>query len=66
MLDKSVLDQIEALLKTWDAIGKALTKEQQMFVSVNLLRVHEFIATPDGQTAIKLFVEEMQKKFTVL
>lgn len=61
-----MLDQIEAFIKTRDAIGKALTKEQQLFVSANLLRIHEFIATPDGQTAIKLFVEEMQKKFTVL
>lgn len=61
-----MLEQIQAFIKTRDAVAGALTQEQQQFILDNLLRIHEFIATPDGQAAVKLFVEELQKKFTVL
>lgn len=51
----------QALLKTRDAIGAGITKDQQVFVSANLGKVYEFIATPAGNDAISIFIDEWQK-----
>lgn len=45
-------------------IGKALTVEQQRFVSANLFNFHAFLATEQGQELIRLVVEEWEKSLT--
>lgn len=56
-----MLNQVQALVATRDAVGAALTIEQQRFVSAKLVEIHTFIATPEGKSAVQLFVEEWQK-----
>lgn len=60
-----MLEQIQALILTRDGIGKALTQEQQVFVSANVLKMHEFVATNEGRAAVALFVEEWQRSLAV-
>ena len=42
-------------------MGRALSLEQQVFVSGNLMTMHKFLATDAGRAAVALFVEEWQK-----
>lgn len=56
-----MLEQIQSLILTRDGVGAALTQEQQVFVSANLMAMHKFIATNEGRAAVALFVEEWQR-----
>lgn len=51
---------VPADLIAMHAIGKALTKDQQLFVTNNLVGVVEFLYSEEGKKAIQNFVMEWQ------
>lgn len=66
LLLQAVLPQLEKLpvvqmlgnLRT--TVGSAISKEQQIFLSANLLNLPDFIKTPEGVIAIQEFVVHWQ------
>ncbi len=51
---------VETLQKfdTFKLLGQSLSEEQQVILSNNLAKVNGFLLTPDGKSAIGLWMEE--------
>lgn len=53
---RDVGKDLQVLTQVQTAVGQALNKEEQWFVSENLDKVYEFLYTEEGKIAAKTFV----------
>lgn len=60
VMGRDVSKEMSLFLDARLAFGKALSTEQQMFVSENWPRVDVFLASEKGRVATDLFVSEWQ------
>lgn len=58
LLGRDVSPDIQRFFEARDKLGKALSAEQQLFVSEHWQRVDIFLASEKGRTAAALFVDE--------